>query len=131
MAVSTPDLQTSARERDPQALGHLRYQGPSLPRAQFGRAASSGCSKLLPLRALEPLMQENVCSLPQTCAPTQFCLRALQAVPLTSWLGFSSDKQSAVNPYIDRCGPFQTVSNLLNIPQVDSSKGPVNISNIS
>ena len=41
-------------ESDHRVLGHLSFQGPSPPIAQFGRTASSrkspGCSKLLPFK---------------------------------------------------------------------------------
>jgi len=56
-------------------------QGPSPLIVQFGKEASyrkcPGCSNLLPLRIMKA-----------TC----FCEPSLQAVGLTSWLGFYSDK---------------------------------------
>ena len=57
---------------------------------------SRGRSKLLPFKnngghcALGTFnAAECFCSLPQICTSTQYCLQALQAVPLTSGLGFS------------------------------------------
>jgi hypothetical protein len=42
---------------------------------------------------------------------------------LTSWLGFLLwHSLSTVGPYIDRCVPFQIMSNQLNFPQVDSTR---------
>ena len=91
------------RQSDHRVLGHLRDQGPSLPIAQFGWAASSrkslGGSKLLPFKN-----DEGCCALgdiqwyinvlvpfPQICALTKSCLWALWTIPSTSWLGFCSD----------------------------------------
>jgi hypothetical protein len=58
---------------------------------------------------------------PQICASTQSCLGALRTVPSPTWLGFCSDTLPTVGPYIDRCVPFQIMSNQLNLPQVDSN----------
>ena len=35
--------------------------------------------------------------------------------------GLFSDMHSTVGPYIDRCVPFQIMSNQFNLPQVDSN----------
>ena len=37
------------------------------------------------------MLQKCFGTLPQICALTQSCLRALQTIPSTSWLGFCSD----------------------------------------
>lgn len=88
-------------QSDHQVLGHLSYQGPSTPIAQLCWVASSrrspGYFKLLPFKNYGATVllgtfnaADFVCSLPQIYASTQSCLWALQAVPSTSWLGFSS-----------------------------------------
>ena len=59
---------------------------------------------------------ECFCRLPQICASTD-----LQAVPST-WLLYVL---SAVRLYIERCVPFQIMSNQLNLPQVDSKCGNI------
>ncbi len=81
-------------------LLYLSHQGSSPPIAQFGRTASSrkgsGRPKRLPFKdygghcALRNLKcSRNFCNLGQICALPQFCLWALQAVPLTSWFSFA------------------------------------------
>ena len=84
------------------------------------------CSKLLPCKndgghcVLGDLQCFQKCfgTLPQICASTQSCLRALRTIPSTSWLGFFSDMHCG--HYVDRWVPFQIMSNQLNLPQVDS-----------
>ena len=71
-------------------------QGPSLPIAQFGQAASSrkslGGSKHLPFKndGGHCVLGDLQCCRNQICASTQSYLGALQTIPLTSWLGFCS-----------------------------------------
>ena len=60
--------------------------------------------------------------LPQICVSTQSSLGTLRTIPSTSWLGFCSDMHSTVGPYIDRCVPFQIMSNQLNLPHVYSNQ---------
>ncbi len=72
----------------------------SPPIAQFGRTASSrkgsGRPKRLPFKDYGGTVllgtlsaAEFFCNLGQICALPQFCLWALQAVPLTSWFSFA------------------------------------------
>ena len=66
------------------------------------------------------------CSLPQIFASTQSCLWALQAVPLTSWLGVCSDCCTVSCETLCRqwqCVPFQIKSNQLYLPSMDSNLG--------
>ena len=83
-----------------------------------GSRKSLGDSKLLPFKndgghcvlgGLQCCIHFLV-PFPQICASTQSCLRALWTLPLTPWPAFCS--------YI----PFQIMSNLLNLPQVDSNQ---------
>ena len=68
------------------------------------------------------MLQTFFGTLPQICVSTQSCLGALRTIPSTSCLGFCSDMHlSTVGPYIDRCVPFQIMSNQLNFPQVDNN----------
>ncbi len=85
------------------SLGSSLPLSPRLfsPIAQFGRTASSrkgsGRPKRLPFKdyggdcALRKLKCSRIffCNLGQICALPQFCLWALQAVPLTSWFSFA------------------------------------------
>lgn len=75
-------------------------QGPSLLILSAGQPAAGRLLVVLffHLRIMEATVvlatistAECFHSLPQVCASTQSCLWALQAVPLTSWLGFYSD----------------------------------------
>ena len=68
------------------------------------------------------MLQKCSGTLPQICASTKSCLRALRTIPSTSWLGFWSDMQSTVGPYIDMGVPFQIMSNQLNLPQIESNQ---------
>ena len=105
---------------------------PFSPISQFGREASSrkshGCFKLIPFKNFGGLCalgnrQNSFQPSPDLCL-TQSCLWALQAVYSTSWLGFCSFALiCTVWPYIERCVPFQIMSNQLNLPQVDSNQG--------
>ena len=66
-------------------------------------------------------LQKFFGTLSQICSSTQSCLRALQTIPLTSLAWFLLwHALSTVAPYIDRCLPFQIMSNQFNLPQVDS-----------
>ena len=57
------------------------------------------------------------------CASTQSCLGTLRTIPLTSWLWFLLwHALSTVEPYIDRCVPFQIMSNQLNLSKVHSNQ---------
>ena len=122
-------------QSDHRVLGHLSYQGPCpLPIAQFGQAASSrkspGCSKLLPFKnygghcALGNLQCSRIFfslprSVPQHNPVSELCRQFLQLMAwFLLWYALS-----AVRPYIDRCVPFQIMSNQLNLPQVDSNQG--------
>ncbi len=57
------------------------------------------------------MLQKFFYTLPQICASIQSCLGGLQTIPWTSWLGLCSDMQLTVGPFIDRCVPFQIMSN--------------------
>ena len=71
-------------------------KGPSIPIAQFGRAANSskspGGSKLLPcMDDGGHCAHWDLQCLPRNCALIQSCLGGLQTIPWTSWLGLCSD----------------------------------------
>jgi hypothetical protein len=97
--ISTEELDQSEH----QVLGHHLDQGPSPPIAQFGWAASYrkslGGYKRLPFKndgvhcvlGGPSMLEKCFGTLPQICASTQSCLRALRTIPSTSWLGFCSD----------------------------------------
>ena len=107
---------------------------PSPPIAQFGTVASSrkclGGSKHLPFKndvshcfGGPSLLQNFFGTLPQICASTQSCLGALRTITSTSWLVFFFwHAVSTVGPYVDKCVPFQIMSNQLNVSQVDSNQ---------
>ncbi len=96
-----PNASLELSHSDLWVLLYLSHQGSSPPIAQFGRTASSrkgsGRPKRLPFKdygghcALRNLKckQKFFCNLGQICALPQFCLWALQAVPLTSWFSFA------------------------------------------
>ncbi len=69
-----PNASLELSHSDLSVLLYLSHQGSSPPIAQFGRTASS---------------RKFFCNLGQICALPQFCLWALQAVPLTSWFSFA------------------------------------------
>ena len=82
-------------------LGHLSYQGPSPPIAQFAQAASFG----------------------YLVVPNFFHLRIMVATVLLGPFNFLWYVLSAVRPYMDRCVPFQIMFSQLNWPYVDFNKG--------
>ncbi len=94
-----PNASLELSHSDLWVLLYLSHQGSSPPIAQFGRTASSrkgsGRPKRLPFKdygghCLRNLKcSRNFCNLGQICALPQFCLWALQAVPLTSWFSFA------------------------------------------
>ncbi len=96
-----PNASLELSHSDLWVLLYLSHQGSSPPIAQFGRTASSrkgsGRPKRLPFKdygghcALRILKCSRIffCNLGQICALPQFCLWALQAVPLTSWFSFA------------------------------------------
>ncbi len=96
-----PNASLELSHSDLWVLLYLSHQGSSPPIAQFGRTASSrkgsGRPKRLPFKdygghcALRNLKCSRIffCNLGQICALPQFCLWALQAVPLTSWFSFA------------------------------------------
>ncbi len=96
-----PNASLELSHSDLWVLLYLSHQGSSPPIAQFGRTASSrkgsGRPKRLPFKdygghcALRNLKcsRNFFCNLGQICALPQFCLWALQAVPLTSWFSFA------------------------------------------
>uniref|UniRef100_A0AAZ3PYP5 Translocon-associated protein subunit delta n=1 Tax=Oncorhynchus tshawytscha TaxID=74940 RepID=A0AAZ3PYP5_ONCTS len=67
--------------------------------------------------------EESYSSLRKICALTQSCIGALWTIPSTSWLGFCFDMHCQLWDPIDRCVPFQIMSNQLNLSQVDSNPG--------
>ena len=105
------------------------------PIAQFGKAASSrkslGGSKLLPFKndwghcVLGDLQcYRIICWYPSP----DLCLDTIpspsskdNSFDLMAWF-LLWHALSTVEPYIDRCVPFQTFSNQLNLPQVDSNQ---------
>ena len=117
----------------PLDLGHLSDQGPSPPIAQLGRAASSrkslGGPKLLTFKN-----DGGHCVL----GDFQCCRNALVSFPRSVpwnnsvsllygqflWPHGLVFALTTVGPYIDRCVPFQIMSNQLNLPQVvETSQG--------
>ncbi len=119
------------------SLGSSLPLSPRLfsPIAQFGRTASSrkgsGRPKRLPFSIMEAhcALRNLKCSriffvtLARICALPQFCLWALQAVPLTSWFSLLWHALWAVRSYIDRCVAFLIKSNQYNQTQLDSNEG--------
>ena len=100
------------------------YQGLSPPIAQFGLVASPrkslGASKLLPFK--NDLGHYVLGDL-------QCCRNVLVHNPVSELYGqflrphgLVWHDLSTVEPYIDRCVPFQNMSNQLNLPQVDSNQ---------
>ena len=119
--LPSPQRNYRALQSDHRVLGQLPDQGPSPPIAHFGRAASSrknlGGSKLLPfkndgvlcvLRDPSPDLCLDII-LSRSSTDNSFDLMAVIVFALTCTVG----------PYIDRCVPFQIMSNRLNLPQVD------------
>ena len=100
--------------------------------AQFGRAAISmksvDGSKLLPFKNDEghgvlgdlQCCRNVLVPFPRS-VPTKSCLRALHSSDLIAWF-LLWHALSTVGPYIDRCVPFQIMSNHLNLPQVVSNQ---------
>ncbi len=96
-----PNASLERSHSDLWVLLYLSHQGSSPPIAQFGRTVSStkgsGRPKRLPFKdygghcALRNLKCSRIffVNLGQICALPQFCLWALQAVPLTSWFSFA------------------------------------------
>jgi hypothetical protein len=117
------------RQRDHRVVGHLPDQGPSPPIAQFGWAASSkkslGGSKLLPfrndggrcvlwdLKCCRHLLVPFPRSVPRHNPVSELYGQFFRPHRL-AW--------SAVGPYIDRCVPFQIMSNQFHLAQVDSNQ---------
>jgi hypothetical protein len=62
-------------------------------------------------------------TLPQICASTQTCQKNStdNSFDLMAWF-LLWHALSTLGPYIDRCVPFQIMSNQLNWPQVDSNQ---------
>jgi hypothetical protein len=95
-------------QSDHQVLGHLNDQGPSLWLLSLARRPALGSSKLLPFKHYGcPCVLEDL----------QCRLFFLPFPRLLLWHALST-----VGPYIDRCVPFQIMSNQLNLPQVDSNQ---------
>ena len=112
-------------QSDHQVLGHLPDQGPSPPNAQFGRAATlrvpfkndGGHCVLGDLQWYRSVLVPFPRSVPwynmsQSSTENSFDIMARFLV----WHALST-----VGPYIDRCVPFQIMSNQLNLLQVDSN----------
>ena len=118
-------------QSDHRVLSHLPDQSPSTPIAQFGLEASSrkslgGC-KLLPIKnfggnfGLGDLQCcRNVLVTFQNIDIILSRSSTDNSFDLMGWL-LLRHAPSTVGPYIDSCVPFQIMSNLLNLPQVDSN----------
>jgi hypothetical protein len=110
-------------QSDHRVLGHLPDQGPSLPITQFGRVASSRVlvvPNFLHLRMMETTVFLGTVNAADLCHDTILSLSSTDnSFYLMSWFLFWH-ALSTVRPYIDRCVPFQIMSNQLNLPQVDS-----------
>ena len=109
-------------QSDHWVLGHLPDQGPSPPISQFGQGGSSRKSLVVPnffhLRTMEATVFWGT-----------FDAADIFLVPFPRDNSFSlmawflhRHALSTVRPYIDRCVPFQIMSNQLNLPQVDSNQ---------
>jgi hypothetical protein len=108
-------------------LGHLSDQGPSPPIAQFGWAASSkkslGGSKLPPsfINGSHGVIRDLQC-----CNVLDLCLDN----PVSELYGQFHRPHGLVFARtctancgtLNRCAPFQLMSNQLNLPQVDSNQ---------
>ena len=70
------------------------------------------------------MLQKCFGTLPHICNSTQSCLGALWTIPSTLWNVFFLLRiaLSTVGPYIDRCVPFQIMSNQFKLQQVDSNQ---------
>ena len=84
----------------------------------------------LHLRMMRPLcswghsmLQNCFGTVPQICALTQSCLGSSTDNSFNLMACFLlRHVPSTVGPYIDRCVPFQIMSNHVNLPQVDSNQ---------
>ena len=118
----------------PSVLGHLPDQVSSPLISQFCRAASSmtslGGSKLLHLRMIEStvlLGTFNAAGIfwyppPDLCLDTILSRRSTDNSFDLMALFLLWHALSTVRPSIDRCVPFQIMSNQLHLPQVDSNQ---------
>ena len=117
-------------QSDHQVLGHLPDQGPSPPIAQFGWADSSrkslGGSKLLPFKndGGHYVLGDLQCSrnvsvpFPRSVPRNNIVSELYRPIDLMAWF-LLWHALTTVGPYIDRCVPFQIMSNQWNLPQVD------------
>ena len=125
--ISTVELELC--QSDHWVLGHLPDQGPSTPIAPFGWAASSrksrDGSKFFHLRMMEAIVLLGTFNAaecfwypsPDLCLDTILSRSSMdKSFYLMSWFLFRH-ALSTVGPYIDRCVPFQIMSNQLNLPQ--------------
>ena len=122
--ISTEELWSSVS--DHRILGHLPDQGPSPPIAQFAGQPNPGRVLVVPNFFHLRMMQATVFfwtfnaaeffwyTSPDLCRDT--------IMSLTSWLGFCDDMRCQIWDLIDRCVPFQIMSNQFNLPQVDSNQ---------
>lgn len=107
---------------DHQVLGHHTNQSISPSIARFGQEASSrkspGCFKLLALtfNAAEIILYPT----PDLCLDTILSWRSTDNSCMAWFVLWHA--LLTVGSYIDRCVPFQIMSNQLNLPEVDSSQ---------
>lgn len=122
----------SRAQSDDGVLGRL-FPSPSPLIAQFGQATRSwkspGCAKLLTFEnygghcALGNDQCSNFFAAFPRSLPKNNPIWSLQAVDLTLWLLFWYQYAlSAVRPFTDRCVHFQIMSNLHNIPHVNTNQ---------
>jgi hypothetical protein len=118
-------------QSDHQILGHLPYQGPSPPIAQFGRVASSrrsvGGSKLLPFKNDRghcvlgdlSMLQTFFGTLPKICSDTILSQSSTDnSFDLMAW---NFALTCTVNVYRQVCA-FPNHVQSIELPQVDSNQ---------
>ena len=113
-------------QSDHRVLGHLPDQGPFPRLLSLAGQPALGRASVVPnffhLRMMEATVflgtfnaAEMFGTVPHICALSQLRLGALRTILL--WHALST-----VGPYIDRCLPFQIMSNQLCLSQVDSNQ---------
>ena len=121
-------------QSDHRVLGHIPDQSPSSPIAQFVRTVSYrktlGGSKLLPfkndggycvlgdLQCFRNVLVPFPRSVPRHNPVSELYVQFHRQYGLV----FALICTVKSGPYIDRCVPFQIMSNQLNVPQVDSNQ---------
>ena len=132
--LPSPQRNSELCQSDHRVLGHNPDQGSFPPIGQFGQVVSSrkslGDSKLLHLRVMEATVFLGIFNSadsfwypsPDLCLDTILSRSSMDnSFDLMAWF-LPWHALSTVGPHIDRCVPFQIMSNQLNLPQVDSNQ---------